>query len=301
MHIPQPIRDQFVSPARLVTMPLLTLGYVFGVLQFGVYGFLVVTIALLGGVSAALWADAGRLESNLRSTQGTLSSREEELRSQQRQLDELEEEAGRVLELEAENLSLEEDLAETRSQLMAPQTNLRLLQHSLDFHVRIIDLVQKHRALKRDGFAEWPALSISSLADGPTIAVVAHVEPSSERLANEPVSLVNTATGWVEGNGVIALAEEQRIQARFDFGTVAPQLSEALETEGHVAPDNYSVRLSGLTLLAWLPLDDQRLAELRERLRELSRTLAGTVAAETRAEVAELDAGQPTTTQEEQS
>lgn len=265
-RVPEPLRPQ-VSPAQLLVLPILVVGYIFGVIQYGWLGFLIVSLAALLGVGAALWSHSINLEAEAAEQLTAHSDQEVELNQLRDDLEATEE---RAIELEASYITAVNELEQVRAQIALPVLNLKHLQHSLDTQIQVVDLTQKHRGLAADGLSEWPALSVTLTPDQ-VVAVVAHVEPSADPLAGEPITMINAYSGVV-GNGFIAFATGQQVTAHFGLDAV-PEIGETLANHGHVEPDPYSLRLMGLTFSPWIEMDDEHLVSLREKLRELSRTL----------------------------
>jgi hypothetical protein len=264
MDVPRPVRKLYEARGGLTILTVAVLTFVLEPFDLGWRRLEIVVFAGLLALLAEFWLDSVRVSRHV----ATLESGQEDLRSRLEESDEL---AGRVPELEAENFGLEVELDELRGRVHSPRWSLEDILSSIDGQISLIDLVRKHRSMADEGLSHWPVTAIRQGEDG-SVLVVAHIERDAERVASEWITLLGPSGTGIVANGQVVAASGHQVTARFDLESLPEHLQNALMEEQAVHPAGFVLRLLGVTV--YVEVETSELERLRADLRTASKTVS---------------------------
>ena len=106
------------------------------------------------------------------------------------------------------------------------------------------------------------------------VTVSAVCTKGCEKLDQQFVSIVETASGQAYGTGSVIAYTTQGITANFDIAEFPMELADELMAQGSLKPHGYTLRLAGLCIEKYSDLEDKRILQLELALGATSEALS---------------------------
>jgi hypothetical protein len=258
MYLPQGIRDRVTGTGSFFFGGAAALSIIFGAAAFKVLGVAIAAGALLALFFVEIYREASRLSDengDLRSKLNTAQNR-----------------ADLTQDLENRNLKLEELVDDLRGQLRQPAAGLEEILEGIALHLRFLTLVKAHRKL-RDEISDAPVTRLE-LQDENAVTVSAVCTKGCEKLNQQFVSIVETASGQAYGTGSVIAYTTQGITATFDIAEFPMELADELMAQESLTPHGYTLRLAGLCIEKYSDLEDKKIRQLELALGATSEALS---------------------------
>jgi hypothetical protein len=243
LYVPENVRDYYRDPLRLSNAPFAAIALAASLWALHWWGLLVAAFAIAVAVLIRTWGEAKRLADEVEAFKAVEENRDD---------------------LQRDVLRLETEVGTLRRQLAAPELALPHFVHAADVQIAQINLVRKHRQLHQSGTSEWPVVAVASITSEITRFVAHATEPA--QVANEPVAVVERASGVAVAAGRIVPYAGSGLAVEVEFAALPTQIQEQYLADGQLDPASFVLRLAGLMLEPLASLADAALDDLLDRL-----------------------------------